>query len=262
LDGWCLIIDFPKVFGDEDTLAPQAVSMLGELRRLQKRLETLPRGPRLTLALTDFGGGARARRLFDDLVSATGDPARFAEAAGPPPSARDLCADASANAILLTKPPVPQLPGATIWKVGDPEQGIAELSDVARRLSERMRLPVPRPVDPARRKGSLVAIGNATTPVLLCAAYADPAADWVALGNTSLVYCEDEDVAASLVAIHGARRIATDVSKARLHVSAEPRPDSLFTEGGRALQLLAEDEMPPGQAQPWASLRRPTSGVA
>lgn len=249
----CFIIDFVDVFGDE-SLDPDAVAMLGALRRLQRALGESSGSQQLTIALADFGSRS-ATRIFGDLAVATEDEGILRQVSKGTTSV-ELCGGPADRSIFLARSAERQLADATTWIVGDREVGLSSLGDVERRIRETIHVPIPRPIDPARRTGSLTALPAeaASAKLFLNAAYRDPTADWLTLGAFAVVYCEDGDVEDDLAAADGAVHVATSVRKHGLYI-IKSAPDALFREGDYAIIHVAEGKTPPPFAQSWISLR-------
>lgn len=248
----CLVVEFADVFGD-NTVAPDAIAMIGELRRLQRALAESTGNQQLTIAFADFGSPS-ATRIFDDFVAATGDEGTLRRVSQGATGA-ELCGEPAARTILLVRRAEPKLADATTWTIGDLDVGLASLADVERRIRETMHVAIPRPIDPARRTGSLTALPAAgSAKLLLNAAYRDPTADWLTLAAYAVVYCEDGDVEDDLVAADGAVRVAASVRKHDLYI-VESAPDALFKKGGHAIVHVVEGKAPPPGARSWVSLR-------
>jgi hypothetical protein len=249
----CLLIDFEEVFGPGRALDPDAVVMLGELRRLRRDLNETGGDQGLAIVLVDFGLPS-AMELFDDLAAATGDDWVLTQVTGGG-TAAGLCEGTPGSTILLARSAEPKLAGTMNWRVGDSDAGLVGPADVERRVREIMHVPIPRTIDPARRTGSLTAVPAASSAKrLLAAAYRDPTVDWLTLGMFTIAYCEDGDVEDELATSGAAIRVASAIRKHELYVTGEVA-GGLFSDGGYSLIRVVEGEKPPPDAQSWSSLR-------
>lgn len=248
----CLIIDVAGVFGTRQA-DPAAAAMLGELRRLEATLQAQPGTARLAITLIRVGAAPSA---FADIAAATGDPGTVI-AAAPDVPAMQLCPDHADRIILLTDQGGVGLDDARIWRIGDAVGGVATLADVARRVSETMQLAIPRPVDPGRLRGALVALpAAASAPHLLAAAYHDPGVDWMTIGRQTILFVPDPQQAAALARLPEAR-VLGDGHARRALVVAPAGADALVADAGMAVFRVTEGDPPKG-ALPWIAARRRT----
>ena len=228
----CLILDL-DLFDASD---PEPVALLGQLRRMAAQLEALRTGARLELVLA---GPDRAG--FDQVSQVTGD-------AGQPlvadrsVAASALCAQ-GARAIEVTRRDVPRN-GAQLWQPGNVMTGVEALDQVAQRAAEAAGLPQPRPMDPARRIGSIFALPREGGRDLMWrAAYEIDGADWVRVNQDSFVFAPYNS--GQWLVQEGARLVLKDVA----------RGDITFD---KAFDAALPARVPGAGVQPdgWLSLRR------
>jgi hypothetical protein len=210
--------------------------MLCELKRLQSTLAQRPIGVALTLVLADLDGKGFAEEVRK-LGEVTDEAWRLAPAGAGPGA---LCPGKPDEAILLTAAPRAAMPGVATWLLGDAVHGPGGFEDVERRIRERLRVPVARPMSPAHRSGAVLALRAPAQDAVLRAAYRDAAADWVEAEDTVLVYCENTDVEDWLIDL-GATRLTRSVRKASLHLRpAGAASDPLWR--GKQLALVSVTE--------------------
>ena len=246
----CLVIDF-VLFLTAFGLETDAVRTLGELDRLRAALERAPSGPMLTVVLAQLGPGDFGAPLRL-LREATGGTWSSVE-----PDWRKRCR-ASDTVVLLARDERQQTPGVLSWVLGDPVRGPGGFDDVARRVRELLRVPVPRPVSPRYRTGAVVALnGPERDRAVLAASFRDGALDWVKVEETTLVYLEDADAEDQLLQEAGAERRSFSVRKASLYFApAQSAREALWRGRDHVLLSVKDDAVAQRSGwRPWEIVR-------
>ena len=235
---------------------PDGAALAAALRRLHARLGAGPRPVPFAVAAVRFDATTAAEveveglpleavdapeRLPADGLLFTASHARCREA---------VAADRAAYLVGLGVPPE--------------ERGLA-FTDVPRILEEALRLPSPRPMAAAVRKGGLLAIPVAGPADARARALevmrVDPNADWVTLGDSLVLYTEEPDLEDRLAEEPGVEHLSYGVNKQSLVVELEAgggdggallrRPGFALREaGGRAAGVAG------ATALPWNRARR------
>ncbi|WP_341887207.1 hypothetical protein [Variovorax sp. YR752] len=260
-----LVIEVEGLVRRFGRLDPDVQSMLQRLATI--RTWAKPPHTCLEMSLARFGGDA-------DVSASQGDGSMTAVEATTllMNDPRDLAALAGAEAgvMLLTafddhaRSAIDA--GVPAYQVGDHAQFLHSAlhpRDVPRVLSEALRLPVPRPLPDAARRGTLVSIPDegpqAARARGAAALRLDPRADWLTLGTQQVLYLEDEAAISAALGAPHARRVADGVAlhKLALLSGGQSRQASLVTsDGHRLIQSRAEA----GEA-PWAQSRRTRLGA-
>jgi hypothetical protein len=249
----CLVVDF-VLFVAASGLETDAVRTLGELDRLRAAQARAPSAATLTVVLAQLGPGdfAAPSRLLGEATNGSWSAVER--------DWRKQC-HGSDKVILLTRDERQDVPGVVQWILGDAVRGPGGFEDVARRVREFLRIPVPRPVSPAYRSGAVVALdGPDRGRALLKAAFRDGGLDWVEVEQTTLAYLENTDVEDELVQ-EGASRLSFSVRKASLYVGPAPAAREALWRG-RQYALLTVEQQADAKAdwRPWESVRHSRLG--
>jgi hypothetical protein len=245
------VLDFVRLFLGDAGLESDAVSMLGELARLQEALQRAPAAQHFTVVLANLGPenvsepSARLSKVTDGAWSVAST------------DWRDACRG-SASTILITRDPSVDAVPAVTWVLGDPIHGLSGFEDVGRRVREVLHVPIARPISPAQRSGAIVLIGSAESKTLvLRAAYRDSALDWVDVEGSTITYIEDTDVEDWLVGREGGSRLVFSVRKSTLYLTrANTVPKALWRGSTWTLiSLEVHEAIASSELRPWHAIR-------
>ena len=237
----CLIMDL-ALFSNGD---PTAVAVLGDVRRLQAQIGVQDSDRALDLVLA---GASEHLPDARQILEATGDPGDPVIAARDVPAAA-LCPHDAGHIVDLT--PVDQArEGAVLWQPGNVMTGIASLEQVPQRLREALRIPQPRPMDPARLPGRLYQLPEGEARNLLWRlAYGNLSTDWLWLHDQTLAFVAEG--AAGWLNTEGLTPLKAPIARRNLFIG--PASHEALVPGDPG---LFSSEAPPTDGMNWMQVRR------
>ncbi|WP_326540925.1 hypothetical protein [Pseudorhodoferax sp.] len=247
-------------------LVPDALALLHVLTEIGRQAPSSQ--PRLALALARFGRAAPPDWQglgLDDELRGLGAAMRMLDdggglAGGQEPSTGVLLlagSERQARAAIEAGIPAYRIsdrPAAVHWQLA--------LRDVPRVVREALRMPVPRALPDALRRGTLVAVpeGGASAGRARAAQVLrqDLRADWFTLGDTQVFHVEAASALDVLLALPQARALAEGIAPDALGVASDGGgAGTLFARGAHALVAPAR-----AGDLAWAQVRRARLGAA
>jgi len=218
-----VIVDLRSLLSSTGGISRKGLSLIGEIHALAQRLEVDEHRPKIDLQLTHMPDQEDSS-LNSQFKAAIGNKipvCSVSEIDDELESVADL--NTLSDNLFITAGGLEQMSGKMdCWMIGDDPVSEIKIEDISRRISEKLDIPIARPIDPARRKGELLALDQPAGDCDLSSlAFEYPETDWITVGDVRFLYLENADKADEIETQSGAKRISYSVSKPAIFLTKE-----------------------------------------